>query len=193
MDLIKILNAQGIEGETAGMIEAAIKGQLHKEFIPKAQYNKKVQELDSIREEADDLKARAETPNEYKGKYEDIMKEFEQYKTDIAQKETRHNISSIISKALKDDGFTNEKVVGLMLKDLDYNNLSLEGDEVKGFDLSAFTKGYEEFKTVRNTEGTPATTPPQGNATKFTLESINGMTASEIARNYDQIRKNLQE
>ena len=167
MDILKILKAYNLEGDQAEAIEAAIKKDIHTSFIPKAQYNKKVQELDAVKTEADDLKARSEAPNEFESKYNDALTklealqgEYDGYKADIEQKTTRNTINTKITKLLNDDGFTNNKVVDLLLKNLDYNNLSLDGEEVAGFDLSAFTKGYEEFRTVSNTEGTQAITPP---------------------------------
>ena len=170
MDLLKILKAHNIEGEAAEAIETAIKKDIHTSFIPKSQYNKKVQELDAVKVEADDLKARSEAPNEYELKYNDTLTklealqgEFDGYKADIAQKETRTTINNKVTKLLNDEGYTNEKVVNLLLKNLDYENIKLEGEDMQGFDLSAFTKGYEDFKTVSNTEGTVAFNPPSNN------------------------------
>lgn len=167
MDLIKILNAQGIEGESAELIETAIKGQLNKEFIPKAQYNKKVQELYALKEEADDLRAQKDMPNEFEAKYNDALTklealqgDYDAYKQGVETKEVRSTINSKVTKMLNGEGFTNEKVVSLLLKNLDYEGLKLEGDDLVGFDLNAFTEGYDEFKTVRNTEGTGSITPP---------------------------------
>ena len=167
MDLIKILKAHNIEGEAAEAIETAIKKDIHTSFIPKTQYNKKVQELDAVKTELDDNKARAEAPNEYEAKYNDVLKELEglkndydTYKNEIATKETRSAIDNKVTKALNANGFTNNKVVELMLKNLDYDALSIEGEEVQGFDLNAFTKGFEDFRTVSNTEGTQAFNPP---------------------------------
>ena len=173
MDILKILKAYNLEGDQAEAIEAAIKKDIHTSFIPKTQYNKKVQELDAVKTEADDLKARSEAPNEFESKYNDISKELEAlrgeydgYKADIERRETRNTINDKVTKLLNNDGYTNEKVVNLLLKNLDYDKISLDGEEVAGFDLSAFTKGYEEFKTVSNTEGTPAITPPANNETE---------------------------
>ena len=199
MDLLKILTAHGIEGASAEAIEAAIKKDIHTGFIPKQQYNKKVQELDAVRTENDDFKARAEQPNEFEVKYNDALKEldalkgeYEGYKADITHKETISTINSKITKLLNEDGYTNEKVVNLLLKNLDYNNITVENDDLKGFDLREFTKGYEEFKTVISTEGTPGKTPPTtGPAKPITRETLENMSAAEINANWGSISQSL--
>lgn len=168
MDILKILKAHNLEGDSAELIETAIKNEIHKSFIPKAQYNKKVNELDAVKTENDDFRARAEQPNEFEGKYNDtvaklesLQGEFDRYKSDITLKETRNTIRGKIEKGLKENGFTNDKVVDLLLKDLNYDEISLDGDELKGFDLNSFSDNYKEFKTKSTTEGAPLFNPPK--------------------------------
>ena len=172
MDILKILKSFNLETEQAEEIEQAIKKDIHTSFIPKSQYNKKVQELDTLKMEGDDLKARLEQPNEFESKYNDTLKslealqsEYDGYKEEISKKETRNIINSKVTKLLNDEGYRNEKVVELLLNNLDYDNIKVNNEGLEGFEVGTFTKGYEDLKTVSNIDGNKAPTPPQVDTT----------------------------
>lgn len=160
MDLLKILAANGVDTTAAEQIETAIKSQLHKEFIPKSQYNKKVQELDSIKEENDDLKARVDKPNEFEEKFNNITKEFENYKSSIIEEKTRSQKEGLLKGQLKEIGFENDKIIDLLVGKFDFSKLEVEENSLKGLDLENIKTEYADFVTVSNVDGAKPNTPP---------------------------------
>lgn len=191
MDIKTILKNYGIE-ENLDSIESAIKGQLHEEFIPKKQYNKKINALDKLQEELDDIKAKGET-NEYKSKFEELEKEYKDYKTSVETEKVNTGKRNALVGALKQTGF-NDKIVKLLEKNFDLSKIELEGENIKGWDelVKPYKEEYSDFIAKDTTNGTTSSNPPKKiEGVMFTKEQIQNMTTTEINKNWDNISKSL--
>ena len=82
MDIKAILKRHGIEGEVVNSIAETINAEIPKEFVSKAQYNKKIGQIDDLQNNVADLEAKLANTNtdEYKSKYEEATKALEDFK-----------------------------------------------------------------------------------------------------------------
>ncbi len=165
MDLKQILISSGIESELAEQCSKAINGELHKEFIPKAQYNKKVVELESLKEKADDLCAVNGELEQLKTQLANKEEEFNNYKIDIEKKSTQATKINKIKDQLKKDGITSDKLVNLLVKEVDINSLEFEDDNIKDWENigKSLKENYSDFYTSTQTTGVEPSTPPANN------------------------------
>ena len=193
MNLKEILVSNGIESDLAETCSQAINGELHKEFIPKAQYNKKVVELESLKEKADDMGAVNGQLEELKTKLANKEEEFNNYKIDIDKKQKQSTKLNKVKEQLKKDGITSDKLVDLLVKEVDLDSLEFENDNIKDWDNigKSLKDNYSDFYTTTQTIGTEPTTPPTNNATNLTKEDIASMSTDEINKNWETISQIL--
>lgn len=192
MDLKTILKSHGVEVENIEGLESAIKSEICNEFIPKKQYNKKVQALDKLQEQLDDIKAKGET-NEYKSKFEELEKEYKDYKTTVETEKVNTGKRNALVGALKQTGF-NDKIVKLLEKNFDLSKIELEGENIKGWEelVKPYKEEYSDFIAKDTTNGTTSSNPPKKvDGVMFTREQIKQMTPAEINKNWDNISKSL--
>lgn len=154
-----ILKRNGIT-ENIDEIENDIKSNLHEEWVPKKQYNKKALEIDKLQEQVDDLKAKSET-NEYKTKFEEIEKEYNDYKTNIETEKVNSGKKNALVGALKKTGF-NDKIVKLLEKNFDLSSLELEDEGIKGWEelIKPYKEEYSDFIQEESISGAEANNPP---------------------------------
>lgn len=193
MDLKEILISSGIESELADKCTQAINSELHKEFIPKMQYNKKVVELESLKEKADDLGAVNGELEQLKTQLANKEEEFNNYKIDIEKKQTQDIKINKIKEQLKKDGITSDKLVNLLVKEVDINSLEFEDDNIKDWETigKSLKENYSDFYTSTQTVGAEPSTPPTNNLVSFTKEDIQNMSVEEINKNWENISQAL--
>ena len=193
MDLKAILKANGIEGEAVNIIADAIKSEIPKEFVSKAQYSKKVNLIDELNVTIADLEAKAGA-DEYKAKYEQAIEEFNNYKLDIENQKIREFKGTTLLNALKSEGF-NEKIINLLSKNFDFDKIEIEEGKIKGWEdmVKHYREEYADFIGIETQTGNPPANPPTtgGQGKTYTLETLKGMTAEQIKQNYEAIRKDL--
>lgn len=193
MDLKEILISSGIESELAEKCSQAINGELHKEFIPKMQYNKKVVELESLKEKADDLGAVNGELEQLKTQLANKEEEFNNYKIDIEKKQTQDIKINKIKEQLKKDGITSDKLVNLLVKEVDISSLEFEDNNIKDWETigKSLKENYSDFYTSTKTIGAEPSTPPTNNLVSFTKEDIQNMSVEEINKNWENISRTL--
>lgn len=195
MDLKKILSMNGVEADKIDTLVESIKSELHTEFVPKTQYNKKVNQIDTLQEKLNDLEAKAETPNEYKQKYDELNSEFELYKTNIETEKVNKSKLSLLKTKLKNDGIEKENLIDLLCKGIDLDSIEVENDDIKGWEelSKTYKENYSDFYTSTEiTGGKEPTTPPTGGTpTKLTVEQIKAMTPQEINANWEAVSQTL--
>lgn len=188
-EILKTYNVENVE-----LIENALKSELHKEFIPKVQYNKKVQMLDDLQEKLNDFEARGNKTNEFEEKYKALEEEFANYKNNIEVEKTTATKKNALVEALTNEGF-NKKIIGLLENKFDLNNIEIEDNKIKDWDnlVSPFKSEFGEFIANEVTEGLAPNNPPiQRQESIFTREQISQMSAEEINANWDNISKSLE-
>lgn len=160
MDIKAILKANGIDGEVVDTIAETIKAEIPKEFVSKAQYSKKVNLIDELNNNIADLEAKTGT-DEYKSKYEALEKEYNDFKTGIETEKTNATKSSTLREQLKAEGF-NEKMIKLLEKNFDLENIEIEEDKIKGWEdmIKPIKEEYSDFIPKDTQTGNPPATPP---------------------------------
>lgn len=195
MNLKEILTNNGIELELAEKCSQAINGELHKEFIPKAQYNKKVVELQELKEKSDDLGAVNTQLETLKQQLQSKEEEFANYKKDIEKTQKQSEKINIIKEQLKNDGIKNNKLIDLLIKEVEVDNVEIEEGRIKDWDNIGMSlkENYSDFYTTTEIKGNEPTNPPVKNQNKFTKEDIQKMTTEEINQNWQNISEILKQ
>lgn len=138
-------------------LEKSIKAEIGKEFIPKEQYNKKVDELkgetdelkdtkekmDKLQKDIDEYAKSDKTIEELKEKLETTNAEFETFKADNAKRETNRGKLESLRKAF--DGKINKDSVDLISGTYDLEKITIDS---KG-DVVDFDVMLEDIKTNR--------------------------------------------
>lgn len=171
----KFLTALGIEAEKIDEIINA-----HTETVDGlkatiAEYKADAEKLPGVQKELNDLKE-ANGKDPYKVKYDAIKEDFENYKKDIAAKETKATKSNAYRALLKEAGVS-EKRIDAVLKVSDVDSIEL--DEKGAIKDSASLKKsivdeWADFIEKSDVKGANVANPPTGNGggTKKTKEEI---------------------
>jgi hypothetical protein len=156
----------------------------------------KLGDIDEITRERDKLKKAVEESgdSEYKKKYDDITKEFEDYKKTQEAKENHAAKAEAYKKALKDAGVS-DKFLDKVLKitDIDSLELTKDGNFKDAEKIAENIKSeWSDFIANSDTHGADTHTPPDGSApTTYTREQIAGMTAEQINAHWNDVSKSL--
>lgn len=125
------------------------------------------EKLPNVQKELDDLKATVEKNGEdaYKVKYEALKEDFEQYKSEQAQKEIHAKKESVYRNLLQEVGISDKRINAVLkVSDVDAIELDDEG-KVVGADTLKQSIGEEwaDFIVTTETVGAKTATPPTGN------------------------------
>ena len=180
----KFLAALGIE---ADKIDEIITNHVESVDALKAErdeyksYKADAEKLPAIQKELDELKAGA-----YKEKYEKEHADFENFKTSVAEKETKAKKVNAFKNILKEIGVPEKRLDAIVkvsaVDDLDFN----EDDTVKNLDAlkTNLKKEWADFIEKKTTQGARVETPPEGAGDKGGQPSL----AAQIAkRHYEQV------
>lgn len=192
MDLKAILKRCGVEGELVDTLADTINAEIPKEFVSKTQYSKKVNLIDELNNTIADLEAKAGT-DEYKTKYENLEKEHNDLKTSIETEKTNSLKSNALRKHLKAEGFE-EKLIKLLEKNFDVEKIEVEDDKIKGWGdmIKPLREEYAGYISTETQTGNPPANPPSNVSGKnYTIDMLKGMSAQEIAQNYNAIQESL--
>lgn len=167
MNIKQILKNEGIEDEKVNSLAEILGIKIAEEFVKKDQYGKKIQQIDALQEKINDMEAQLSNTNdnEYKDKYEALVSEFDQYKADIQNKETRANKSNLLNAKLKESGVTNPKLINLLSKEFDLDKIEIEDNNIKNWDniLNPVKENYSDFFETTGISGAEPNNPPQNN------------------------------
>ena len=159
----KLLKGMGITDEQVDTIIEA-----HTETVDglKAEISKykgDAEKLPGVQRELDDLKAVGD--GGFKKKYEDEKAEFEKYKGEQAEKETRAAKETAYRELLKHVGI-GEKYIDKVLRICDVDSVELEDGKVKNAETLAETikKDFDAFVSTKSTTGADTPTPPDSGA-----------------------------
>lgn len=147
-----------------------------KEEIKK--YKAEADKLPDIQKELDELKN--DDGNNWKSKYEQEHEDFEQYKKDVANKETVAKIKSAYRKLLVDSG-VGDKHVDAVLRVTDFKDMKLDKEgKLENTDklTESIKSEWSGFITNTGTRGADVANPPGGNA-QMTKEAFEKMPLNE--------------
>ena len=168
----KMLKAMGIEEEK---IEQIIEAHTESTDALKDElkgYKEKAEKLDSVQEELDTLKSAGD--DEWKVKHDAVKKEFDDYKADLAEKETLAKKKVAFAKIAKSKGITDDKLIELMSNSYDFSKTVLDGDKFKDEETigTYLTTEYSGFIPKNGTEGATVNNPPTSVGGAKTKEEI---------------------
>lgn len=168
----KMLKAMGIEEEK---IEQIIEAHTESTDALKDElkgYKEKAEKLDSVQEELDTLKSAGD--DEWKAKHDAVKKEFDDYKADLAEKETLAKKKVAFAKIAKSKGITDDKLIELMSNSYDFSKTVLDGDKFKDEETigTYLTTEYSGFIPKNGTEGATVNNPPTNVGGAKTKEEI---------------------
>lgn len=163
MDIKRILKNFNVDENVIEDMKEAITKEIGTDFIPKTQYQKKIQALDELQEKYNDLEATSSNDTS-KAELETVKAEFEAYKNNIETEKVNGTKKSKLTELLKKEG-ANEKLVGLLLKEFDLEKIEIDGDNIKDWDnvIKPVKEGYSDCFATVETVGNPPATPPQNN------------------------------
>lgn len=171
----KMLKAMGIEEEKIDQIIEAHSETVDSLKADRDNYKKDADQLKSVREELDELKAKGD--DGWKDKHDKLKGEFDDYKKDVAAKETQAAKEKAYRDILKDAGLS-EKGIEKAIKYAEWGKIELEADgKLKGASdhIKSVKEEWAEYVTTTTTTGAKTSTPPANNG-----GSGNGKTRDEI-------------
>ena len=171
----KMLKAMGIEEEKIDQIIEAHSETVDSLKADRDNYKKGADQLKSVREELDELKAKGD--DGWKEKHDKLKGEFDTYKKDVEAKETHSKKVEAYRAILKDAGLS-EKGIEKAIKYAEWDKIELEADgKLKGASdhIKAAKEEWAEYVTTTTTTGAKTSNPPANNG-----GSGNGKTREEI-------------
>lgn len=172
----KFLKAMGITEEQADQIIDAHTDTVNALKDEMAEYKAKADELTAVQKELNQLKEAAEKGEKdpYKVKYEALKEDFEAYKKDIKDKETKANKEKLYSELLKEAGVS-EKRIAAVLKVSDLESVEID-EKGKIKDAKKLTEAIKEewadFITKTEEKGADVSTPPGSTGKTTTKDEI---------------------
>lgn len=165
-----------IPAGSIGSVVSAIKAAVGTEFVEKERYKAKLTEIDALKEKQQAAEDTATTAEKWKDKYSDLKKQFDDYKVEQANKETRATKEKAYTEILKDAGITTEKAIAKVIKYTNFDELELD-DSGKIKDakerMKSVKEEWSELVSSNTTAGATTPHPP-------TTGKGGGMTKAEI-------------
>ena len=126
--------------------------------------------------------------------YKALKADFDKYKAEVAEKETKAAKEAAYRAILKDANLS-EKGIEKALKYAEWDKIELgEDGKLKGANdhIKDAREEWAEYVTTTTTTGAKTSTPPANNHAKnYTTAEIKNMSAAEINANWDSIKASL--
>lgn len=161
----KFLQAMGIDADKIDEIIAAHTETTNALKEERDGYKADAEKLPGVEKERDDLKAAAEKnkDNPYKAQYEDLKKEYDDYKADVEAKQTKASKTAAYKALLKEAGVS-EKRIDAITKVSDIDALALQDDgKLKDSDklLNSIKEEWADFIVTEEKRGADEKKPPK--------------------------------
>lgn len=103
--------------------------------------------------------------DDLKGKFDTLKSEYDTFKNDITSKQTAEQKETLVKEKLVKEGF-NEKIVNLLAKEILSKDITIENNEVQGWEemVSPLKESYSDFVTQTVIEGAEPSNPLDGQA-----------------------------
>ena len=162
----KMLKAMGIEDEKIDQIIEA-----HTETVDalkeqRDKFKTDAEKLPGVQKELDEMKEAAEkdAENPYKAQYEDLKKEYDDYKADVAAKETKARKTAAYRQLLKDAKISEKRLESILKLspvdeiELDENGAVKDAEKHK----KSIAEEWSEFIVKDEQRGAESHNPPGG-------------------------------
>lgn len=167
----KLLKGMGLtEEQMDTIIEAhtdtvdGLKGDL-------ARYKADAEKLPEVKAELESLRAKGD--DGWKDKHDKVKKEFDAYKEEQMQKETKSAKESAYRELLKSAGIS-EKRIDSVLRVADLSGVELEDGKIKNADelRKSIKEEWADFIVITNRKGADSKTPPANNGGTMSRDDI---------------------
>ena len=160
----KLLRALGIEDDKIEEIITAHTDTVEALKAERDKYKADAEELPVVRKELDELKSGKTEDAEYKGKFEKLTAEFEEYKSGVEKEKTTEKKRAAYRDLLKDAGVIDRSIDSILrVTDLDKIELDKDG-KVKDAEKAkeAIKTEWAGFVGIKEEHGAGVATPPGG-------------------------------
>lgn len=136
-----------------------------------ARYKADAEKLPGVQAELENLKAKGD--DGWKDKHDKVKKEFEDYKREQMQKETKSAKESAYRKLLKSAGIS-EKRIDSVLKVTDLSTVELEDGKIKNADdlKKSIKEEWADFVVTTKQKGADTQAPPANNGGAMSRDDI---------------------
>ena len=155
-----------------------------------AKYKADAEKLPTVQKELDDMKAN--TNDSWKEKYDNLKGDFDKYKAEVAEKETKAAKEAAYRAILKDANLS-EKGIEKAVKYAEWDKIELDEDgKLKGANdhIKAAREDWAEYVTTTTTTGAKTSTPPANNGGKTGKTKEEIMAIRDPAVRQAEIAKN---
>lgn len=184
MNILEILKGLGIEDDLASQIETGIKSEIHKSFVSKEQYNKKIDSLNSLETKIKEIETKKQPVGEkVKDENSEVINSILAKLNQFEEREKKQAAQSRLDKIkteLETKGM-NPKISSLVLK-----NIDLDSDDSDI--INNISNDYSEYFTKVNIEGTEANSKNNFSPGKtgYRKSDIEKMSEQELLKLMDE-------
>ena len=170
----KFLSALGIEPDKVDEIITAHTDTVDALKEQRDQFKADAEKLQTVQKELDDIKKASEGQdgtNPFEVKYNELVKEYEQYKLDVEAKQVKANKENAYRKLLVDAGVSEKRIDSILkVTDLDSYTLDENGKFTDEKNVADSIKTeWADFIVKTQTQGVNTATPPNNNGQKSTM------------------------
>lgn len=186
----KMLKGMGLTEEQVDTIIEAHTDTVNALKDERDQYKDSAEKLPGVQKELEELKKK--NGEGFEQKYNDLLKEYEDYKKDQLDKANRAAVSDAYREMLKEAGVSEKRIPAVMrVADLSAVKLDKEG-KLKDKDklVESVKEEWSDFIQTKGTQGAKTTTPPGNNGGTMTKDDIlkikdAGERQQKIAENHE--------
>lgn len=184
MNILEILKGLGIEDDLASQIETGIKSEIHKSFVSKEQYNKKIDSLNSLEAKIKEIETKKQLVGEkVKDENSEVVNSILAKLNQFEEREKKQAAQARLDKIkteLETKGM-NPKISSLVLK-----NIDLDSDDSDI--INNISNDYSEYFTKVNIEGTEANSKNNFSPGKtgYRKSDIEKMSEQELLKLMDE-------
>ena len=184
MNILEILKGLGIEDDLASQIETGIKSEIHKSFVSKEQYNKKIDSLNSLESKIKEIETKKQPVGEkVKDENSEVINSILAKLNQFEEREKKQAAQTRLDKIkteLETKGM-NPKISSLVLK-----NIDLDSDDSDI--INNISNDYSEYFTKVNIEGTEANSKNNFSPGKtgYRKSDIEKMSEQELLKLMDE-------
>ena len=184
MNILEILKGLGIEDDLASQIETEIKSEIHKSFVSKEQYNKKIDSLNSLEAKIKEIETKKQPVGEkVKDENSEVINSILAKLNQFEEREKKQAAQTRLDKIkteLETKGM-NPKISSLVLK-----NIDLDSDDSDI--INNISNDYSEYFTKVNIEGTEANSKNNFSPGKtgYRKSDIEKMSEQELLKLMDE-------
>lgn len=189
----KMLKAMSIDDEKIDQIIEAHLETLNSIKDERDSYKEDAEKMADLQKELKELKdnAKDESKNPWKAKFDDLKKEYEQYKQDEAVKETKRTKENAYKQLLKECNVSDKRISSVLrVSDLEGIELDEDGKIVNADELKkSIKKEWSDFIYSESEKGAETATPPTNTGGKKSKEEI--MAIKDSVERQNAIAENL--